>query len=286
MNDLFNFFSFEFQNELKNVKTKPTNLLFCIHQDGSSEYYDSYLNSCHISKFSLRQNTLRNQNGYQLALLNDNILYAFGGSHFTDKMWSRDLSEPSSSKWTVKTPMNIKRINFSSVVFNNVIYIFGGESEKDILPSPLFFGPKNTYECSCERYDTELNQWSMVANMNSGRVNASAAVFNGYIYIAGGKNKLWKTERSVERYCPETDTWREVAPMTTERSQFALTPFAGRLWAIGGRDGDSHTLSSCESYDPVTDTWREEAQLKEQRREHAATEFNGELYVVGGTNGK
>ncbi|KAH9392024.1 hypothetical protein TYRP_022295 [Tyrophagus putrescentiae] len=157
------------------------------------------------------------------------------------------------------------RKEFCSVVLNDTIYALGGWDNND---HPL---------CSCERYDSQLNEWSTVADMNRVRACASAAVINGCIYVAGGWN-----ERSVSKYCPETDTWREVAPMTTGRHFFALTSFAGRLWAIGGLGGDDQPLSSCESYDPVTDTWREEAPLKEWRRYHAAMEFNGELYVIGG----
>ncbi|KAH9392756.1 Kelch-like protein 10 [Tyrophagus putrescentiae] len=160
--------------------------------------------------------------------------------------------------------MKQSRKEFYSVVLNDTIYALGGRDNN------------NDRLRSCERYDSQLNEWSTVADMNSYRENASAAVINGCIYVAGGGGA-----RSVSKYCPETDTWREVAPMTTARWNLTLTPFAGRLWAIGGRDG-GHLLSSCESYDPVTDTWQKEAPMKEGRWRHTAIEFNGKLYVVGG----
>ncbi len=248
-------------------------LLVCIgkFKPGSIHYYDQKHNNWHSLPISLH--LPNGQYNYQLALL-DNMMFAFGGidddNRATNKMWSRDLSDPS-SQWTARANMKQSRKQFCSVVLNDTIYALGGR------------GNNNEYSLrSCERYCSQLNEWSTVADMNSERVYASAAVINGCIYVAGGWNEELRAIRSVSKYCPETDTWREVAWMTTGRYFFTLTPFAGRLWAIGGLVGYGHRLSSCESYDPVTETWREEAPLKEGRRDHAAIEFNEELYVVGG----
>ncbi len=252
------------------VTKKEKQLFVCINKRyGSVQFYDSQYHCWHSSPVSLY---LPNEQHYFSLALLGNMLYAFGGMernyNVINKMWSRDLSDPS-SQWTARANMKQNGRRFASVVFNDTIYALGGVDN-----NKHFFR-------SCERYCSQLNKWSTVADMNSVRVDASAAVINGCIYVAGGgggKSVL----RSVERYKPETDTWREVAPMTTQRHLFTLTSFAGRLWAIGGLDGDSQPLSSCESYDPVTDTWREEALMKEGRCFHAAIKFNEELYVIGG----
>ncbi|KAH9399582.1 hypothetical protein TYRP_017568 [Tyrophagus putrescentiae] len=234
------------------------------------EIYDIRNNSWHTSSLSLQ--LPNGQHMFQLALLYDSELYAFGGKdkdfNSAYSVWSRSLGDPA-SQWTARAPMNKGRNDPYSVVLNDDIYVFGGRVQNGRISS-------------CERYSSQLNQWSTVAEMNSYRAYASAAAINGCIYIAGGYNEKRKKLQSVCKYCPETDTWREVAPMTTERCAFALTPFAGRLWAIGGVGNDYDPLSSCESYDPVTDTWRDEAPMKEGRYNHAAMEFNGELFVVGG----
>ncbi len=252
------------------VTKNAKQLLVCIDTNDSSVYfYDPRYHKWLLSPVSLPLR--KTQTNYQLALLG-NMLYAFGGMdsdiNATKHMWSRDLSDPS-SQWTARANMKQSRKQFCSVVLNDTIYALGGR------------GNNNEYSLrSCERYCSQLNEWSTVADMNSYRDGASAAVINGCIYVAGGWNR--GVFKSVSKYCPETDTWREVAPMTTKRYVFSLTPFAGRLWAIGGKGGDFQPLSSCESYDPVTDTWREEAPMKERRWHHAAIEYNGELYVVGG----
>ncbi len=247
-------------------------LLVCIDKHKNSvHFYDPRYHKWPSSPISLE---VPKKKKYEYQLLGS-MMYAFGGHYnATNKMWSRDLSDPS-SQWTARANMKQSRKQFCSVVLNDTIYALGGR------------GNNNEYSLrSCERYCSQLNEWSTVADMNSYRDGASAAVINGCIYVAGGWNR--GVFKSVSKYCPETDTWREVAPMTTKRYVFSLTPFAGRLWAIGGKGGDFQPLSSCESYDPVTDTWREEAEMKEWRYRHAAIEFNGELYVVGGWkfNGK
>ncbi len=246
------------------VTKNKKQLLVCIDKsNGSVQFYDPQDKNWHSSPVSLQ--LPNGQYNYHLALLGS-MLYAFSGwdsdRNATTKMWSRDLSDPS-SQWTARADMKQSRKWFSSVVLNDNIYALGGWGKN-----------------GCERYCSQLNEWSTVADMNSYRDGASAAVINGCIYVAGGWNR--GVFKSVSKYCPETDTWREVAPMTTKRYNFALTPFAGRLWAIGGNGGGSHQLRSCESYDPVTGTWREEASMKERRDGHASIEFNGELYVVGG----
>ena len=272
--DIFKLLPLEFQQDLRKFINKKS-LLVCMNRyDGSVEFYNPQNNSWHSSRVSLP--LPNNHTNFQLALLGS-MLYAFGGRddyiNTTNKMYSRDLSDPS-SQWTARADMKQSRRRFCSVVLNDTIYVLGGMDNKQPLRS-------------CERYDSQLNEWSTVADMNSGRVYASAAVINRCIYVAGGGNK-GGILKSVCKYCPETNTWKEVKQMTTQRYSFALTPFAGRLWAIGGRGGNDQPLNSCESYDPMTDTWREEAPMKGERLDHAAIEINGELYVVGGWrwNGK
>ncbi len=266
------------------LTAKIKHLLVCVDREkGLAEFYDHHLHSWHASPVLL--NLPNNQSDFHLALLgtDQSMLYAFGGWNTrgrpTKRLWRRNLSDLDSSQWTAKAHMNYSRSAFASVFINDNIYVLGGKHIKN----------DSFYDCPiriCELYYRSFNHWTTVEPMNSCRVNASAAVLNGCIYIAGG----WtgeEVEKSVEKYDLKSlcQRWILVAPMNTARYHFVLTPFDGRLWAIGGKskEGDDiQPLRSCESYDLVTDTWREEAPMKEGRDGHAAIEFNGELYVVGG----
>lgn len=204
-------------------------------------------------------------------------MFAFGGrndkNNTLNLVWCRNLRNPI-SQWTAKTPMNKSRNNFASVVFENIIYVFGGNFNGNNL--------KNLILRSCERYDSQHNQWSTIESMIVARKNASAAVYNSCIYIAGGINAYGETEQTVEMYDPQTDTWSQVASMITARSHFALTLFFNRIWAIGGMGANKQSLHLVESYDSVLGRWKKEESLNIVRIGHSAIEFNEKLYVAGG----
>ncbi len=252
-------------------------MLVCIDQlDGSLEFFDHDKNNWHGLQLSLELST--KQLLYEVQWLqNDTLLFAFGGRNLSNNplnlVWSRNLSDIS-SQWTAMAPMSKNRNNFSSVVFDNNIYALGGNL-KD------YYSENQTLR-SCESYDSQLNQWATIDSMNIARKNASAAIYNNCIYIAGGYNEKRVTERSVEKYDFLSKTWSEVVPMTTARSHFALTPFDNCLWAIGGLGDDKQALSSVESYDFKSNKWKQEKSLNIGRIGHSAIEFNGELFVVGG----
>lgn len=259
---------------------KINQLLVCIDcKDGSAEYFDNQNSSWHSSLLSFKLPSEKEY--FELELLGDDksTLYAFGGRDengiTTNEVWSRDLSQQT-SQWTAMTPMNQTRAYFSSVVLNDTIYALGGYSKEN--------NSKSITLNSCECYNQQ-NIWKEIASMNTVRVDASATVYDGCIYIAGGYNEKDVVEKSVEKYDPQSNTWSQVAPMSTARFRYALTTFGGRIWAIGGNDG-KRILSSVESYDPVNDCWREETSLNESQYLHKSIDFNNELYVVGGYFGE
>lgn len=81
--------------------------------------------------------------------------------------------------------------------------------------------------------------------MKVARFYASTAVFDRYIYVAGGEPAL----ASVELYDPECDEWTDIKPMNRPRSAFALVALNGFLYAIGGN------VAVIEKYDPNEACW-------------------------------
>lgn len=69
--------------------------------------------------------------------------------------------------------------------------------------------------------------------MNVARFRGTAAVVNGYICVAGGRNNAGTEINSVEMYNPQTDEWVQLAPMVNTRSSFALVQSNGLLYALG-----------------------------------------------------
>lgn len=90
--------------------------------------------------------------------------------------------------------------------------------------------------------------------MKFNRYFASAAVFNGYIYIAGGIIEGRNTNL-VELYDPKTHLWAESAPMIKTRESFTLTASNGFLYAMGFD-------KAVERFCPSQNRWTEVCELK------------------------
>ncbi|KFV67322.1 Kelch-like 12, partial [Dryobates pubescens] len=148
---------------------------------------------------------------------------------------------------------------------------------------------------SMERYDPNIDQWSMLGDMQTAREGAGLVVANGVIYCLGGYDGL-NILNSVERYDPHTGHWTNVTPMATKRSAAGRSTWSHHLhsyllcslvlhlvrsrgWqrficcccqklpagpAACWYDGNS-LLSSIECYDPIIDSWEVVTSLGMQR---------------------
>lgn len=93
---------------------------------------------------------------------------------------------------------------------NRLIWIFTGGFDDN---SPLD---------SCERYDTELDEWKIVAPMSCCRGGVGLATLGGRLYAVGGhdgSNYL----NSVEAYDPLTDQWETIGGINTSRAGAGLS---------------------------------------------------------------
>lgn len=86
--------------------------------------------------------------------------------------------------------------------------------------------------------------------MQYGRFSYSAAIMNGKIYVAGGKNSPDSFLFSAECYDPTEGKWTKIANMNHSRADFGLVELRGSLYAMGHH-------KAIERYDPVRDVWSE-----------------------------
>lgn len=68
--------------------------------------------------------------------------------------------------------MHHRRSYTTVCTLNGKIYAMGGNNGSARLNS-------------CETYDPETNQWTLIANMNRQRSDGNACTLNGRIYITG-----------------------------------------------------------------------------------------------------
>ncbi|NXC37714.1 KLH12 protein, partial [Penelope pileata] len=136
---------------------------------------------------------------------------------------------------------------------------------------------------SMERYDPNIDQWSMLGDMQTAREGAGLVVANGVIYCLGGYDGL-NILNSVERYDPHTGHWTNVTPMATKRSGAGVALLNDHIYVVGGFDGTAH-LSSVEAYNIRTDSWTTVTSMTTPRCYVGATVLRGRLYAIAGYDG-
>uniref|UniRef100_A0A8C5JJJ6 Kelch like family member 12 n=1 Tax=Junco hyemalis TaxID=40217 RepID=A0A8C5JJJ6_JUNHY len=204
--------------------------------------------------------------------LHDRI-YVIGGYDGRSRLSSVECLDYTSDEdgiWYSVAPMNVRRGLAGATTLGVRVFCSLGLS-----------GRRHT---SMERYDPNIDQWSMLGDMQTAREGAGLVVANGVIYclgmvllsaqktfspgephglllcfVSGGYDGL-NILNSVERYDPHTGHWTNVTPMATKGCQGGAT--AGRGYLL--YDGNS-LLSSIECYDPIIDSWEVVTSLGMQR---------------------
>ena len=102
--------------------------------------------------------------------------------------------DPVLDEWTEKSLTNFGRIHSASIVFQNKLWVIGGE---------------NNSADKVESYDTTNNNWTIEKSLKQGRKQASCWVFRDFLFVGGGKDVNGTILDSIECYDPRTETWHD-----------------------------------------------------------------------------
>ena len=183
--------------------------------------------------------------------------------------------------WTEKSDMPTARFYPTSFVFNNKIYVVGGET--NIIPLDIL-----------EEYSPDTDTWTTKTPMPTSRSMTAAHVVNDRIYVIGGMGDYdgdnWPPISKVEEYNPATDTWAVKSNMPTARSALLSAVYNDKIYVISGITGPIRAWSGdeypktdiVEVYDPATDTWATLSPIPTARFVGCAGIIDGKIYVVGG----
>lgn len=106
------------------------------------------------------------------------------------------------------------------------------------------------------QYDSCLNCWSKLSNMNVARYDFACAEVGGMIYAVGGYGMDGESLCSAEVYNPDTDKWTLIESLHRPRWGCFAFGFEGKLYVMGGRS--SFTIGNSkfvDVYDPDNHTW-------------------------------
>src|SRR5262249_10090096 len=145
----------------------------------------------------------------------NNELYVIGMSYPDPSDGSINYKyDPVNDNWIPGTnpPLNGRR-SMGCAVFNDNIYVFGGEDQSGAQLADVAM------------YDPVTDTWTPKARMPTARAGLAVAVVNDKIYAIGGYKggTVFSTGvfGTVEEYDPITDTWNTRLAMPTPRARFA-----------------------------------------------------------------
>jgi N-acetylneuraminic acid mutarotase len=180
-----------------------------------------------------------------------------------------------SGTWKKMEPtMGLSRAYAGAAVINNKVYIVGGYDGE-----PGRNGYLDTNLC----FDSEIQEWSMVQQMNQPRCYLSMATFGGYIYAIGGMDGQTRLN-TVERYDPKTNIWANMPPMTQARSDGCAVAYNGCIWVLGGFNGEN-IHDTVEIFNPNTMEWTNGPSMLTPRSGVKAITHDEKIYVIGGFDG-
>jgi N-acetylneuraminic acid mutarotase len=135
------------------------------------------------------------------------------------------------------------------VVLNGKLLVIAGFSDSDGTRSAT----SDVYQ-----YDSCLNSWSKLANMNVARYDFACAEVNGMVYVVGGNDIDGESLSCAEVYDPNANKWTLIQSLRRPRRGCFACSFAGKLYVMGGRStfaiGNSKFV---DIYNPEKHSWCE-----------------------------
>lgn len=180
---------------------------------------------------------------------------------------------PESVAWPVVMP------------YANQVYVFGGGY--GVYSST---GVNTTF--NVRSYAVAKNEWIDRERMPYGVVRAGSALYDGKVYILGGRDDIMASRDTVQIYDLATDSWSFGEPLPVQRINFGCAVLDGKIHVVGGFEASSTPgtfvrVDKHEVYDPATDTWDEDSfePYPVTVANNAMGAYNGKLYVFCGVDG-
>ncbi len=223
--------------------------------------------------------------GYHDAIAYNGYLYVLGG---WDNEWPTDFmdtvryaainSNGSIGAWNTTTPLPYPNADLKALVYNGYMYITGGGNNDAMAVDDVFYAPINT--------DGTLGAWKETTSFTTARYDHAAAVYNGYMYIAGGdagNGFLDDVQYAPINADGSLGTWQYTTALEGELAGHSFNAYNGYMYRVGG-DWTSTTSYAPINADGTLGVWVYTSSLPSVRYSHAAAVYNGYIYITGGSS--
>jgi YD repeat-containing protein len=243
-------------------------------------WYRSDLRAYDMNSNSWTTKTPMAYNRWNLALETVNgKLYAIGGQ--SDPSGYINYVEeynPATNSWTNKTPSTSSfgpTARMASAVYNDEIYLFGGENPSSGIST-------------VKAYKPSTNSWVTKTSLPTAVIGAGAATLNGKIYVAGGDSI---DSNSLRIYDPVTNSW-DPSPKGMPAAMRSVRVVAGEnsIYIIGVVDIEDNNMNYSYisplvyEYNPTLDKWFTWQGPDFTRSNFGFVMTSKGLYALGGTD--
>lgn len=142
------------------------------------------------------------------AVVLENLIYVLAGSNGSVCLKSVECYNPSNDQWTqIPDMIKARRFAAAEAITGGRVIVIGGYSDMSF----------DTIETSCEIFDKNLNQWSLVSSPTVPRAACGIVSVGNCVYLFGGEDGNKELD-SVECYVVDEDSWNLIGNMPRKRS--------------------------------------------------------------------
>ena len=204
-------------------------------------------------------------------------LYLLGGYPFS-RVTSRivQVYDIASNAWAYGPQLPQPNNHGMAASVNGKIYLIGGQTLADDPPGT------NSYVNTVYELDPATGLWVAKAPMPTARSGGAAVVYDGKIYVAGGRPPR---EKDFAVYDPATDSWEVLPELPSQRNHMTGAAINGRIHIVGGRIGlglGQFMTTAHDVFNPQTRTWTTAAPMLRARSGMNSIMARGCLHVWGG----
>ena len=148
------------------------------------------------------------------------------------------------------------------IAAGDCLYVLGGKRESQQQDRHNWPMPRNVeFFKKAERFDTVLNKWEEIADMQQERGCAFGVATQGSIFVAGGEGRENKQLNSCEVYTISTNEWQFIGSLNVPRLWGSMVCVNGTLYVLGGSQKYQRFECTVESYDPELKKWTQRASI-------------------------
>ena len=190
------------------------------------------------------------------------------------------IYNPQTNTWSegAEIPESRRRGGAGSVVYNNRIYILGGNT----------LGHNGGAVAWFDEYDPATDTWTVLPDAPDARDHFFAVLVDDELIAAGGRqttqpDPFANTVAATNIYNFTSGSWRSGASIPTQRAGAMAVGFGSEAIVIGGEiSASTAALDKVEAYDASTDQWRALQSLQIGRHSGGAVLLDDELHVISG----